>query len=131
VGDVVEWYAIEIVVCSFADVNRTIAVADGWGGYDHSGVYSPHEMLTRQWHTHLVKGGKHSWELEPPGWFDRQCDRLDCPWFPAFVRRMAVGEVVSIKEIQDTYRIHNHGRPIPTGTWDQLCVVWYEMAEKP
>jgi len=35
-------------------------------------------------------------------------------------RDASAGEHVTVEEIEQAYRVHNDGRSIPTGTWDQL-----------
>jgi hypothetical protein len=124
------WYAIEIIACDFSDVDRRISIADGWTGHDHGGVFAPGDLLAREGYVHLVKDGKHRRELDAPGWFDRDCQRLGCAWFVPMVHRMASGEVVTFREIRDGYEIHNRGRDIPTGTWNELWTAWNEMSPK-
>ena len=117
--DAGEWYGISIVACSTSDTNR-IAIADGWSPHDHGSTLAAAEILQRQWHRQSVKDGRVVFEPEPPGWFERRCAFLQCSWFHNLARRMAAGEHVTVEEIQQAYRVHNDGRSIPTGTWDQL-----------
>ena len=97
-----------VIMCSYPDPNREIAVAQGWGPRDHSGVFTPQHIITKRW-------------------FEEYCIRLDCPWFPPVVRRMATGATVSIQDIQNSYRAHTQGVELPVGSWDDLYKVWLEM----
>ena len=124
------WYAIEIIACDYLDVNRKISIADGWSPHHHGSTFTPSDLLKRERYVHLVKNGKHTWELDAPGWFDRDCQRLGCAWFASLVRRMASGEVIAFREIRDTYQTHNGGSEMPMGTWNELRMAWNEMSLK-
>ena len=56
-----------------------------------------------------------TFEQEPAGWFERRCAEANCLWFLPLVERMARGERVPLLEIQAAYRMHNHGKEMPSG----------------
>ena len=118
----IELNTLQVITCSVSDNNRKIFIGQGWHGHDPGGVTTAAQIIAREREgfRNILKDGKIRYEPEPSGWFDRQCGLLDCPWFPAIVRRMASGEIVPFEEIRNAYRIHNKGEEIPVGTWEQL-----------
>jgi hypothetical protein len=121
----------QIIACSFEDHSRKIALADGWSPHDAGGVTTPANLLAGDNYFIFHKNGDRRYERVAGGaWFEHHCDLLDCPWFPPFVRRMAAGEVVPLREIQDGYRAHSDGQDMPTGTWRQLCHAYEVMSRK-
>lgn len=50
--------------------------------------------------------------LAAEGWFERLCQEVCGPWFFPMVQRMAAGEAVPLREIQDAYAAH-HGYEMP------------------
>jgi hypothetical protein len=87
-------------------------------------VLSPAEMLEHRPYVlvgHVMDGiwRTNRAEREPPGWFERKCREANCEWFVPFVKRMADGEAVPLKEIEAAYLAHN-GKPMPCGKWSEL-----------
>ena len=76
----------------------------------------PNEMLN--YHPYVRQrsnessSSKVTYDQESPGWFERKCRQANCEWFVPFVKRMAIGEEMPLKEIQAAYLAHN-GKPMP------------------
>jgi len=115
---------IQIIGCSVPDGKRWIAIAEGWSAHQNGATLTPAEVLAFQPSQIKEKDGKLVEIRESSGWFGRRSDMLGCPWFPAFVQRMAAGDLVLLDEIRNAYCSYNHARNIPTGTWAQLAREW-------
>jgi hypothetical protein len=130
VAEIYECDGIKIIAFSPSGEDPLVALADGWcGPQNHGSMRSPAKLLADSWYTRTVVDGRDVWELEPPGWFDRFCAHLECPWFPDVVRRVAAGGIVTLEELQGMYRLHTK-REMPTGTWRQLSDAWHTARAK-
>lgn len=124
-----------VIACSVADENRQIAISHGWSPHDAGGVTIPSKVLSgkRSRTFCRVADRKLRYELEDASVnFDRQCNFLNCAWFPEFVRRMAEGEIIRLRELQEAYRTYpySYGDEMPIGTWRQLEIAWKKMKSK-
>lgn len=113
---------LTIITLDWENGCPAIGISDGWSPHDAGTVANPQFWLNFRQSKWVLVGREYVEFTEPPGWFERKCAEANCEWFAPLVRRMAEGEPVSLRDVEDAYRnLHGKDEEMISGTWGTLC----------